>query len=199
MENSISLIGSQVCNRFGNFEDIAPKLHPVKVQSSIIELDINSNKLAYLRENSIRLSQFTGAYSKDNTYKIIELWLYDLSEFAGVKVKLTPEQLKQTAVLFYSEAFMLNFTELGLFFNRVKKGRYGDFYGSVDPIRIMSFLAAFMIDRKESIESIERDKSNNERRQADIDWNDKKSNITDKDREEISTTINNFIKQTLVR
>ena len=79
----------------------------------------------------------------------------------------------------------MNFTGLGLFFNRVKKGRYGDFYGSVDPIRIMSFLGAFMIDRKESIENIERDKANNERKQADIDWSQKKAGITEKQQEEI--------------
>lgn len=194
-QHNISPIDSTgIVKKYGDFTKILKLLHPAKVQNEIIDRNINSNKLAYT-DDSIRLSQFTSAYTKDNTYKILELWLFDLSNYLGVKEKLSVDQIQQLAVYMYSEAYCLNFTELALFFNRIKKGCYGDFYGAVDPLRIMSFLQSFMKDRYETIERINEEKDQEERKIADLEWIEFRKKMTKEDYEQINQTINNFIKQ----
>ena len=196
--NSTSLTALQepceTVQRFGDFQTIIKNLHPARVQQSIIERGVTSNRVAY-SSASLRLCEFTSAYTKDNTYRVIELWLYDLSEFVGARGKLSPDQVKQLAVLLYSDAYILNFTELGLFFTRVKKGHYGDFYGTVDPVRIMSFLQQFLEERTSSVIQVNRDRENEDRKQSDIEWAKVREQMTEEDFATISSTINHFIKQ----
>lgn len=77
--------------------------------------------------------------------------LANLSEFCGCKNKISPEQLKECAMLIAQNYFFLKVTELMLFFNRFKQGRYGHFYGSVDPLVIMTALQDFMRERNDAI------------------------------------------------
>ena len=190
---------SAIIEKYGEFGLILQKLKPIDVQRTIIERGIDSSKKAFLQENSLSLNQFAQAYSKDKCYLVIELWLYDLNDYAGLKNKMSPEQVRQVAILFFSEAYMLNFTEMALFFNRIKKGYYGDFYGVVDPIKFMGFLNQFKIERREAIERINMDNENLKRKQSDIDWMKKKENFTETNLQEISDLVNNFLKQTLVQ
>jgi len=190
---------SAIVEKYGEFGLILQKLKPIDVQRTIIERGIDSSKKAFLQENSLSLNQFAQAYSKDKCYLVIELWLYDLNDYAGLKNKMSPEQVRQVAILFFSEAYMLNFTEMALFFNRIKKGYYGDFYGVVDPIKFMGFLNQFKIERREAIERINMDNENLKRKQSDIDWMKKKENFTETNLQEISDLVNNFLKQTLVQ
>jgi len=190
---------SAIIEKYGEFGLILQKLKPIDVQRTIIERGIDSSKKAFLQENSLSLNQFAQAYSKDKCYLVIELWLYDLNDYAGLKNKMSPEQVRQVAILFFSEAYMLNFTEMALLFNRIKKGYYGDFYGVVDPIKFMGFLNQFKIERREAIERINMDNENLKRKQSDIDWMKKKENFTETNLQEISDLVNNFLKQTLVQ
>lgn len=88
--------------------------------------------------------------------KAAEMWLipqlYDLSEFCGVKGKLSKEQLSELANLIADEYGDMKISELMLFFRNFKKGKYGRFYGTVDPIEIMIALLSFAEERNEEIE-----------------------------------------------
>lgn len=68
-----------------------------------------------------------------------EQWLYpqivDLSVFTGAK-NLDKEQVRSLASVIAAEYRFLKVTELLLFFHRFKTGRYGRFYGTVDPMVI---------------------------------------------------------------
>lgn len=77
--------------------------------------------------------------------------LLDLSEYCGCKDKLDDYQMRQCAQLIVREYGHLKVSELMLFFVRMKTGYYGEFYGSVDPMRIMSGLRKFVVDRGNAI------------------------------------------------
>lgn len=83
--------------------------------------------------------------------------LYDLGEYAGVRGKMDAQQTRQLARLIKTNWGYLKTSELMLFFWGYKSGRYGTFFGSVDPMRIAeamreSFLPerAAAIDRHEN-------------------------------------------------
>lgn len=195
-QDSTLLVASEkqleIVNKYGNFKSACVILSPKNVQSSILKLSIRSNKQAYLAQ-SVSLAQFSLAYSKDNAYLMIETWLLDFNAFAGVNNKLDANQISQLAMLIYSEAYGLNFAELGLFFNRIKKGEYGQLYGAVDPIKIMVFLGQFLNQRQDSIEAINRESSDKTKQQTFEEMLN--FSLTDEQRNEINTIQNNFIKQ----
>lgn len=74
----------------------------------------------------------------------------DLSEFCGCKDKLQGEPLEECAWLIAQNYFYLKISELMLFFNYFKQGRYGRFYGSVDPLVIMTSLQQFLRERNDA-------------------------------------------------
>ena len=114
----------------------------------------------------VELSQAYGEYTPDAW---LTAHLFNLSEFCGCKEKLTVDQIAQTARIITVEYYYLNIAELMLFFFRFKLGRYGKFYGSVDPIVITSALRDFIrerngeIDYYESQHKAELDKINKEK------------------------------------
>ena len=79
-----------------------------------------------------------------------------MNDFCGVKQKMTILQIRKLAQMLIVEVYYLKVSELMLFFHRFKAGRYGKFYGVVDPQRIMSGLNAFLRDRVEEIAQYER-------------------------------------------
>lgn len=93
--------------------------------------------------------------------KMPQIWLapqlLDLSEFCGVKEKLSQRQLEDLASVIAGEFFYLKVSELLLFFRWFKAGRYGRFYGNVDPLVITTALRDFCTERAEVIDRHERE------------------------------------------
>lgn len=73
--------------------------------------------------------------------------LYNLSEYCGVKDKLRGTPLEETAFVIATEYYYLKISEIMLFFHRFKTGRYGRFYGNVDPLVITTSLREFVNER----------------------------------------------------
>lgn len=99
--------------------------------------------------------------------------LYDLSEFCGCKDKLSIRQLEECAFLISNEYHYLKISELMLFFARFKAGRYGKFYGAVDPMTIMCELRTFINERSQAISTYEqeqREKKEREEKKKAITW-----------------------------
>lgn len=82
--------------------------------------------------------------------------------FAGVKEKMPVERQKELAGLILTEYAYLKTTELLLFFHRLKCGRYGRFYGTVDALFIASALLQFLDERRKDLAGLLTD---DERRQ----------------------------------
>ena len=92
--------------------------------------------------------------------------LTDLGLYAGVNGTLTERQYMQLAWMIVSEFGFLKATELMLFFYRMKSGRYGHFYGSIDPMVIMETLRKrFMPERAAVIDKAESEQRRLEREQ----------------------------------
>lgn len=85
--------------------------------------------------------------------------LFDLCATAGVNVKLDDMQLKQLAYMIREEFGFLKASEVMLFFWRLKSGRYGKFYGAVDPTAVMIALrSGFMPERAKAIDESGKEK-----------------------------------------
>jgi hypothetical protein len=74
--------------------------------------------------------------------------LEDLNLFASVKTKLPMERQRELAGLIRAEYPLLKTSEVLLFFQRLKCGRYGRFYGAVDALFITTALGQFMQERR---------------------------------------------------
>ena len=73
--------------------------------------------------------------------------LENLAVYCGTKDKLSKEQYKECAFVIATEYYYLKISELMLFFHRFKTGRYGRFYGSIDPLIITTSLREFIAER----------------------------------------------------
>ena len=146
LQNAIA----EVVSIYGSSEKFLKTLNP----SVQIRAAANIER-AYMGK-APRLSAVCGAYSQ----KVAEIWLMaqleNMNDFCGVKQKMTILQMRELAQMLIVEVYYLKVSELMLFFHRFKAGRYGEFYGVVDPQRIMSGLNAFLRDRVEEIAQYER-------------------------------------------
>ena len=77
--------------------------------------------------------------------------LKNLSEYCGVKEKMTTEMLMSCAQVIATDYYYLKISELMYFFHRFKGGHYGEFYGAVDPLRITSALSVFVSRERNEI------------------------------------------------
>lgn len=100
--------------------------------------------------------------------------LYNLSEYSGCKEKMSTRQAEDCAFAIADEFYGLSVTELMLFFKRFKAGRYGKFYGSVDPLTITTALREkFLPERAAAIDKHEeemRKRQREEDRNEALSW-----------------------------
>lgn len=86
---------------------------------------------------------------------LVALYVRDLSEFTGVKDKMSPRQMHYVASIIVSDYGFLTITEIIYFFHLFKSGRFGKFYGSVDGLVITNALQEFMQIRADMLDKIE--------------------------------------------
>ena len=111
------------------------------------------------------LSQINVAYGKNTAAACLVPLLTDVSEFCGCKEKLSEDQLEELSYIIAGEYHWLKITEIMLFFWWFKSGKYGKFYGSVDPMILTSSLKQFVKDRNAIIakrDSMELEKKESE-------------------------------------
>lgn len=101
-----------------------------------------------------QLSVVSRGYGKDTAIVWLCLQLENINLFAGVKEKMTVGRQKELAGLLLAEYGHLKVSELLLFFHRLKCGRYGRFYGSVDALFISSSLLQFVDERRQELARI---------------------------------------------
>lgn len=93
---------------------------------------------------------------KDEQVRIwIMIQLEDLNTFAGTKNKMNPRQMMMICDILITEYRYLKASELLLFFFQFKSGKYGELYGSVDPLRITSALVEFASYRRAELFKID--------------------------------------------
>ena len=105
-------------------------------------------KIAIL-DDSPTLTDINICYGRNTAVMFLIPQLLNISEFCGAREKFTDRQIEETAHLIASNYPWLKILELMTFFKQFKMGQYGQFYGSVDPMRITSALREFLLFRRE--------------------------------------------------
>lgn len=104
-----------------------------------------------LSEKAPTLAQIRKVYGDGTPQAWLVPQLTDLTVFCGCKGKLEDMQYYELANIICQEFFWLKNTELMLFFWWFKTGKYGQFYGTVDPMLIMTKLRVFIRDDRNRI------------------------------------------------
>ncbi len=81
----------------------------------------------------------------------LQAWLMaqlaSLAAYCGDRDGLTAEQCCQCASVIQTHYFYLKITDFMLYFSLLKAGRYGCFYGHIDPMRIVGWLQKYVEER----------------------------------------------------
>lgn len=89
----------------------------------------------------------------------VQVWimaqLMNLNSFSGSKNKMEPHQMLMLCDIILTDYYYLKASELLLFFYQFKAGRFGELYGSVDPLRISNALVEFAEYRRDMLFRIE--------------------------------------------
>lgn len=116
---------------------------------------------AYLGE-APSLSNVQNTYG----YEILISWLMtqleDLNDYCGANTKMSYDQTAKLADVMTAECCRMKVTELHLFFYRFKAGHYGQFYGVVDPLKIMVAFGQFSAERIVEISKIQNKRQSQE-------------------------------------
>ena len=102
------------------------------------------------------LTKVRQAYNDEVLVSWLMAQLENLNDFSGANQKMTLVQMEETARMIMVEYHYLKVTEIHLFLHRLKAGRYIQFYGSVDPMKIMEGLTKFSSERILEISYYER-------------------------------------------
>lgn len=102
------------------------------------------------------LGTVSKAWGDNITESWLEMQLIDLSEFSGVKDKLSSFQLDSLAQVIIASWGHYKVTEMMLFFQQFKSGKYGRFYGAVDSMVITEALHDFDKERCQAIDHYRR-------------------------------------------
>lgn len=121
--------------------------------------------------NAPSLALLNHAYGSSSSAMWLLPQLFDLSEFCGCREKMDEQQAIELARIITSEYGYLKASELMLFFYYFKAGRYGRFYGAVDPLVITTTLREdFLPEREHAIDKREKEKLEAEREASHQAW-----------------------------
>lgn len=93
------------------------------------------------------LARMNNEYCDNASIQWLNIQIYNLGEFCGCKDKMSPQQILDCARTISGTYYFLKVSELMLFFFYFKAGKYGTFYGSVDPMKITFALLQFCKER----------------------------------------------------
>lgn len=102
------------------------------------------------------LGLLSSTYGDETPLEWLKIQFGTINDFSEVSTKIAKEQLNELAELFLSEYYYINAAEICLFIARFKAGKYGRFYGSIDPMKITSAMLEYVKERRIDIESYER-------------------------------------------
>ena len=93
------------------------------------------------------LDETTCSYGHQVTRAWVQKQLFALSEMCGTKGRMTQEQAHFCAGQLIAGFGYLKVTDVLLYFSSLIAGRYGYFYGQVDPQHVMAWMDLYLKDR----------------------------------------------------
>ncbi len=137
--------GELVVQRFGNEASFLVKVNPDA------QIAFAAKPKAAILGDYPTLRDIDSGYGKDFSVEWLLPQIADQALFTGAK-NLTAQQQLGLARVISTEYKYLKITEMLLFFYKFKTGKYGRFYGTVDPMVITSALQQFVKDRNTMID-----------------------------------------------
>lgn len=126
------------------------------LQFKLVRYNATPSELA-LNDSIPSLGLLSSTYGDETPIEWLKIQFGSLNDFAEVSTKIAKEQLAELAEIFLSEYYYLNTAEICLFIARFKAGKYGRFYGAIDPMKITSAMLDYMSERRKDIERRERE------------------------------------------
>lgn len=121
--------------------------------------------------NWLALNDMKQLYGLTQTEIFVALAIRELNEFTALEKKLSMQQIDKLSNIILDEYGYLKTSELLLFVHKFKAGEYGEFFRSIDSLKITSALKRFIEYRERIQESIERMAENKKR---DIEYEEHK-------------------------
>lgn len=90
-------------------------------------------------------------YGMDVLTNWMAVMIENLNDFCNVRDKMKDEQKDEAAHIISCDYGHLNIAEVALFFLKVKSGYFGEFYGILDTVRLLSILKKFMVERTKAV------------------------------------------------
>lgn len=153
----------------------AAKLIPAMNLEAMAKRYVEIRTVAYAYETKyITLAEINILYGNETSQLLIESWIAQLCLFYNLP--LVADQVREIAWLIYDDYKSLNVAEMVLFFTRVKKGYYGQFYGRIDPGELLSWLRFYWKERGHYVAKLPNDYVSPVLEQAKQDFEKRRSN-----------------------
>lgn len=136
MKSSTSLV-----SKYGNLKSFLVAFNPDRQYAITNDVDD-----CYFGEYPT-LAKVNSEYCETAATQWLNIQLYNLSEYCGTKDKMTPQQTLECSKVIISMFYYLKVSEVMLFLFLFKSGKYGKFYGAIDPLTIISSLREFLKER----------------------------------------------------
>ncbi len=104
------------------------------------------------------------AYDEETYIIWMKAQLIKINEFVGTKEKLSTDQMEELAIQILHEYGYLNLFEFIIFCGRLRSGSYEEFYGSIDPMRVLKSLKSFCYDRRCDLDKVYREREAEQKR-----------------------------------
>lgn len=131
-------------NQIGTIDEFMIRFNP-NIQKELMKR--NAGHIECVTYNYPTMQQAAKIYGDEAISLWVKIQLEDLNNYCGVKEKMTAEQLKNLAEIMLYTYGEIKISELALFLLKFKAGKYGQFYGAIDPLVITNAMAEFMDDR----------------------------------------------------
>jgi len=115
-----------------------------------IEQYSNCRSLAEIVDiKSITLASTKRLYGSAFTISYINNWIVSLNESLNIQRKMLPEQIEITSGYILNDFYYLKIPDIYFVFTEAEKGRYGEFYESLDGAKIISWFDKYAEQRSE--------------------------------------------------
>lgn len=126
--------------------------------------------IATYYEEAPTLGEMARAYGDMVAVAFLKAQFIKINDFAGSKQKISDGQLEDLSLQIVAEYPHLNLLEVIVFCGRLRSGMYGEFYGSVDPMKILYGLGLFCKDREKDISRYETAREKEELARKREEW-----------------------------
>jgi len=104
-----------------------------------------------VNDKSLTLASTKKLYGPEFTISYINEWIVSLNEFINIRRKMSPEHIEETSIYILQDFYYLKIADIYFVFNGAKKGRFGEFYESLDGAKIISWFDKYVEQRAELV------------------------------------------------